>query len=924
MEEQLTESSKTILDMYSHISGGSVFAIAMDDRYTLLYAGKAFYDIHESDEQGMRAMFNNSCIGDIYADDLSIVQAACAEAISRPGEIVTWEMRIATCRGNVKWVRVRGEVINADFKPIMRGYIIDIDERKKAEEEARINRELVQTAVNQTGISFWIYDIDRHIIIQEAYVTKVFGYDEITERVPERFFGTGAIHSEDEAIVRKMFEDIIGGRVIRTGCTARWRHAKTGKYWWAKIEYTVIFDETGKPQKALGSAVDVSEKMRLQEAYQEFETYRDFLADKAIAAAAIDLTANSYQMLFSHVSDYRTLNNFKNLDEFFGCFKQNSIGGDLDFVNGGHDCRSYLKAFQAGESQFKYDVQYRIDDSVQWLRISLKLSLNPHTEHIVGVIYATSISEEMYDKAMVEKLSESGYEMILRIDAKTGRYKVFANNVPIIELPTEGLFAEQLELFSRTLSAEDGQMIREQLTIPKMTERLNAKGSFFRSFTVELAGRVYQKNLQIFYVDRVAGQIGLARTDITAVMQKERSRQELLKQALTEAEKANKAKSRFLSSMSHDIRTPMNAIVGMSELALRDLDDKEKLKEDLAVIKASSSHLLSLINDVLDMSKIESGYLQISDEPIDLYKKVKDIEAVMRPIFDEKGQCFTVHLTDIVSRYVLCDSLRLQQICINLLTNASKFTPRGGRIEFTVQELAGAGDEKFGNYRITVADNGVGIKKEHLDQIFEPFNRGDHAKHTQVEGTGLGLPIVKNIVNAKGGTIGVQSVLGKGSVFTVNIPLKRDKSGTADNGGERKSVFIGREKYFTGKKILLAEDHPINALVARRLLEAIGATVIIVKNGLEAVEAFTKEPNVFDLIFMDIQMPLMDGLEATKAIRSSYIPRAQNIPIFAMTANAFGEDVQRCLAAGMNGHISKPIEIATVIDSVEAYFAELV
>ena len=506
--------------------------------------------------------------------------------------------------------------------------------------------------------------------------------------------------------------------------------------------------------------------------------------------------------------------------------------------------------------------------------------------------------------------------------------------------------------------------------------------------------------------------------------------------ARNKADGANRAKSDFLANMSHDIRTPMNAIVGITKLMAHDKNDPAKIDAYIHKVQQSSQHLLSLINDVLDMSKIESGEVSLNVEPVALADQVWQIESIVRPQIEEREQHFVLRTRNVTHEHLIGDAVRLRQVFINLLSNAIKYTPNGGDIQLDLEELP-CETPDFARLRIAVTDSGYGMTPEFVQHIFEPFTRAENSTTNRVQGTGLGMAITKNIIDIAGGTISVQSEVDKGSCFTVELPFQidretktvlpiqtallitdektlinnaqaafratdatllvatspaeaddllrqkavdivllgsrlggdtlpehldqvREKTGTAllfycceyedrdqisdlaEHGGvdgvlarpfflsslahaiDRAHSEAAEEaaesvSVLNGMRFLCAEDNALNAEILQAVLDMNGASCVIYPDGQKIVEAFRAvQPEDFDAILMDVQMPIMNGLDATRAIRHSENPLGKTIPIIAMTANAFSEDVQNCLNAGMDAHVSKPLDIAVLERTIKS------
>ena len=387
--------------------------------------------------------------------------------------------------------------------------------------------------------------------------------------------------------------------------------------------------------------------------------------------------------------------------------------------------------------------------------------------------------------------------------------------------------------------------------------------------------------------------------------------------ALEVAEKASKAKTDFLSNMSHDIRTPMNAIIGITTLMKNELHQPEKLAEHLGKLETSGRLLLGIINDILDMSRIESGKTTLNIEKTNLPQQVSQLDSIIRQQASQRRQTFTVE-NHVQHENVLADPNRLNQVLMNILSNAVKYTPQGGHIRLDVEELTHT--EHYAKYRFVVQDDGIGMSEAYQKTLFEPFTREEKSGTNRVQGTGLGMAITKSIVDLMGGTIHVESAPGKGSRFEVVLELpidaEADKVQTASALPEEDEAVSP----LSGMSFLCAEDNAINAEILEMLLETKGASCTICSNGQEIVDAFASvKPGEYDMILMDVQMPVMDGLEATRRIRNGENPLGRTIPILAMTANAFLEDMQKSKEAGMDEHLSKPVDIAALEQTVKRF-----
>ena len=434
-------------------------------------------------------------------------------------------------------------------------------------------------------------------------------------------------------------------------------------------------------------------------------------------------------------------------------------------------------------------------------------------------------------------------------------------------------------------------------------------------FTVLLLGLVLLALISIVRAERSSKMIKIEKE----TNQKLNKLRVAAEDALKVAESASKAKSTFLSNMSHDIRTPMNAIIGFATLALDDIRDGKKVEDYLSKILSSSKHLLGLINDILDMSRIESGKVVLEEQETDLVTTLQELQSIMEGQAKERKLKLHVDYSNLRDRHVYCDKTRLNQVMFNLLANAVKFTSEGGSIWLTMSQLEPTYEvEDRAIYEIRVKDTGIGMDKEFIKHIFEPFERERTSTVSKIQGTGLGMAITKNIVDMMGGTIEVESQKGVGTEFIIRLELRlQAEARVANEDGTKQHGHAEGVAEFAGKRLLLAEDNELNREIACMLLSKYGFVIDTAENGQEAVDLVAASaPDYYDLVLMDIQMPVMDGHEATRRIRNLKDKELAKVPVVAMTANAFDEDRKAAKECGMNGFISKPINMQEVVQAL--------
>ena len=578
--------------------------------------------------------------------------------------------------------------------------------------------------------------------------------------------------------------------------------------------------------------------------------------------------------------------------------------------------RKYLGAAYMAKRLAKsgtYTFDYSVSDEDGNIRVKRMtvFSIDPRLGRVC--LARTDVTESVREQQGLLNMLAYTFELASFVDVATGRMVMYTRQTVLEDLSPYIMedYGTQIALAINRYgkSPQEREEIRHQFKLNTILDQLQKKPlgyDFVRPYND--AGELRYKKINILWGDRNHQTVCVVRADVTEMLMTERKTKEELEQALALAEQANQAKTAFLSSMSHDIRTPMNAIMGMTTLADAHMDDRAYVEDCLRKISVSSRHLLNLINDILEMSKIERADVELKREQISLRKLVEQVSTMIRPQAEEKKQQFRTRADSISHEYFYGDPLRINQILINILGNAIKFTPKGGSVDFLTEECQAAAADCV-RYRFSIRDTGVGMSENVLSHVFEPFTRGENVG--RIEGTGLGLSITKGLVDRMGGVISASSSEGTGSIFRVELEFETCHA-PEEMSQPKALTFPSPDdtSALAGRRFLIAEDNEINAEILTSLLEMFGCTAQVKTDGAQAVQEFTTSPaGTYDAILMDIQMPVMTGYEAAKAIRA--LPREDTgtIPIIAMTANAFAEDVQAALDAGMTAHVAKPIDL---------------
>lgn len=845
----------------------------------------------------------------VYADDRQKVLDAIEIAFDKD-HYMDLEIRIFDGNNKLVWMKLDGYVtIGYDGSAI--GYVsfTNIDKIKKLQNELSVNEQIKDVAINTTKISLWTYDIKNHSLFINAQDYRTMKLQKVVKNVPESLIELGFCETESIADFKELYQkadstdhDIVSAKI-------KVKKKDGSGYKWEKISYTPVIDNDGIHRISIGTSVDISEQVQAELEYTKELKVLESIINSSNGYMKYNITKNEINEISKDYKTFVDQHNIKTVDEFYdnvaAVSKLNDFKNEQEFVDL-FNRESLLKHFRAGERVIRFEHYINdINNSPKWYQTYVKMAENPETKDVEAITYSVDISDQVMLKQINQFVVKRNFIFVCIIDAKTGNI-LFINTVNQKGIVLKQSFEKSM---NERYAGTEPDRFRVENKLDIIEDNIEKKGSYTVFFEAKVNGELKHYKLIYAKIEDHDREIACICQDITDVINEEQKHSNQLQQALEKAQHASVAKSDFLSMMSHDIRTPMNAIIGMTDLALDESNDEIAL-DYLRKIKSSSKYLLGLINEILDMSKIESNKLTLRPEPYLIIDFIANMEVALSTQCVKKNQSFVIKLQDkngnTLKREgsIIVDKLHFKQIFLNLLSNASKYTPEGGKIEFTIIEME-KHDEEI-KFRFIVKDNGIGISDEFKPHIYESFAQEDRAE-TMNQGTGLGLAIVKQMVRLMHGKISFTSEKDKGTQFVIDMKIKVVSE---SNSNLAKPKIINDFSLLKGKHILLVEDQPLNTEIAKRILEKQGMVVDTADNGKKGFDQFIKsKPGYYDLILMDVKMPVMDGLTTTRTIRRSSHPDAKNIPIIAMTANAFNEDIKKSLEAGMNDHLTKPIDV---------------
>lgn len=912
-KERLEEYFQTVI---KNLPGGiAVVRCEKDGKMIPEYMSDGFAALTCMSLEQAWALYSQDALSGVHPDDREQVGDDIAGFIKQGESNFEMVYRLLRGDGTYVWVKNTLSMLRSEGGE-NRFYAVYHDVTKEREEQEQLRTQFKERLMQHYGTTdpnalvMGHCNITRNRIIEisdhtDSHLLESFGYDR------ETFFTGLAGLVEDEADRRlfldtylnapamKAFQENDTEKILR--CFIRLPNETTGRYVQFKVNL-VDAPDTGDVTGIL-TVTDITEQVINDRILHQLSvTSYDFVID-------LDLEQDTYKVLTCN-------ENSSCLPSRSGCHS-----GHLSYMLGQvivpKDREQFFNSLDPGEIRRRlekdgpYTFSYSIMDEKRDIRTK-NMTVSEIDLRLGRVcLVRTDITDSVREQQGFLNIMAYTFELVGIIDVYTGRLTMHTRQTVLENLPPFKIddYDKATEKFVRQYDpGEDRDHALNQFNLEYILQTLALKpGGYDFVFPYHGEDGIRYKQINVLWGDENHRTVCLVRADVTDMLAEERRRKNALEEALSVAREASQAKSDFLSTMSHDIRTPMNAIMGMTMLAKAHLDERERVEDCLQKISVSSSHLLSLINDILDMSKIEQSKISLNHMKISMSGLLEKLSAIMEPQAKAAGLTFTIQSRGIEHAYYYGDSLRMNQILINLLSNAVKFTPEGGRVDFLAEEVTPVRPQGYARYRFTVSDTGIGMKEEFLSHIFEPFTRNT----ARVEGTGLGLSITKGLVDLMGGDISVESKVHMGTTFRVELECEYgdgDEAGTESSGAGHD--VAAPDQIFAGRRFLIAEDNDINAEILCELLKMQGAHSDVTENGALALKAFMDAaPGTYDAVLMDIRMPKMNGYEAAQAIRRMKREDAGQIPIIAMTANAFSEDVQESLDAGMNAHIAKPIDM---------------
>lgn len=1071
-------SAQKFSGLINNIPCGIAILHVQDQKVYLDYANEGWFRAHCVGSEISASLIGTDVLNTVFEPDRQIILKEYAQLVENQKDEGNATYRLRKNAGPIHWVNVRFCPAYVENN-IQYFYAVaaNLDERKATEEKLADSQHALREAIENSNIQFFTcFPQQRRC---EIYMvnSRLQELPMIWENFPDDFLAYTKVSPEDDQNYRKALQQIIEGN-DEAECTV---HLAYKNIWtWEKIKFKAIYDANKQLIKIQGYSVNVTRRKNAADRIRKERVRQKSLEDNVFEAFSFNLTQNSQADLITsdkamlHLAITDTLykeavsiapslahTNPATRDVLLRAASRIPDSKDRELFISSCSGSNIRKACSENGG-YRAEIQYRryVGNVIHWVNTTAEVLPDPDSGDLITFFYTKDINTSILHEKLFLKLSTTNYDTISLYDLQDGKITIKTTcneqNKNLDGIP----YTETVErAVSHLADTEDADSVRQQFSPEALRSALATNDVLTVYFSLKTRNHALtgqpQKRIKtdIFYLDEHQDIIVFLLSDVTEIFEQERDNREKLSAALAAAELASVAKTEFLSRMSHEIRTPMNAIIGLNAIALQEKNLSLTMEDHLQKIGISARFLLSLINDILDMSRIESGRMLLKNESFDFEELIHGINTILYEQCRANGLDYDCVLKSAIELTYVGDVIKLQQVLVNILGNAVKFTPKGGKIHFMIEQLEHTNDNA--KLRFEISDTGIGIDEGFLPHMFEPFTQEERGRTSTYNGTGLGLAISKKIVDLMGGEITVHSIKNVGSEFIIEIPLQLSPEAkwrrsqfphnlqplytlivdddvivcrhtqlvlqeaglhtewvdsgkgavakvTAQHSNQhdydlilldwkmpdmdgietaseirkivgpnitiiimtaydwaniemkaraagvdmfmRKPVFanaiqeafenallnkkeaphlqsLDSEYDFTGKRVLLVEDNDINAEIAQSILEMKHCEVELANNGAEAVESFASAPlGYYDAILMDVRMPIMDGLEATRTIRAMRKASSKTIPIIAMTANAFQEDVNLSLESGMNAHLAKPIEPSTLYASLNKFF----
>lgn len=906
---QFAEDSKYLNSILGQIPGGVAVFTEKNGIIELIYTNESFYILHHRSRTNHAGQSKNP-LDWITPEDRTLFWDEFQRVTSGEKKIGRISYRIIGDDHMPHWVQT--QFSRAEQRDGIQYYyasIVNEDERVAAQQQILQNKLMYDEAARAAKLIIWSYDLQNHqaVMMQSGYTAEIcqkLGVPPVIDHVVENILPY--VDPGDQQSFRNAYREMENGAETAS-CEFHFQMPGHSSKQLEKIMMRRITDQKGHLVNIFCIGQNISDERSMESDYEQTFRQLEQAYPHSLGSFHLNLTKNWCGDGRSPLAFVMKQQSAGTVDGYFQEFAKLIADEEIkkDFF-ARFDRELLLKQFAEGIKQvsIEYPIVYA-EGKRHWREGLLFMLRNPRTNDIEAVTYAVDIDERKKNEFIMNKLIHDHFDYVGIIHPSDQTFE-FCSRRPWI---TYGKIGEVFpyEQCCQYIDAQftddhERRIFDELIAIPSIKHEMDEKGTRSVSYLKTVDGKTSCTKLRYSWLEKEGGDILVVRTDVTDAYEKEQQQIKLLEDEKKEAEAANIAKSEFLSRMSHDIRTPLNGIIGMTYLAQKQANP-ERTQDCLTKIDTSSKFLLSLINDVLDMAKAESGRIELHPEPYSKEEFGAYINAIIVPLCQERSQSFSFEPVTMLEDVVpLFDKLSINQVVFNLFSNAVKYTPEGGSICYRVVERKLS--ESQMTMQVDIIDNGIGMSKEFQKRLFEPFSQENRSDDPEMRGTGLGLAITKRLMDAMGGKISVTSEIGKGTTFRLDfllscVPVQQQKE----------QPKAGPVIDLAGRHILICEDHPLNQQIAKEILEEKQIHVTAASDGQEGVKAFANSSiDYFDCILMDIHMPIMDGYEATRKIRTLNRPDASSVKIIAMTADAFADDIKKCMDAGMNSHIAKPID----------------